>query len=124
MDLIAPRLVIIFKDAIERGTMPESMQSAVITLIHKKGKDAQKYRSYRPVSLINVDAKILAKILALRLEAHLPSLIHTDQVCFIRGWSSADNVRRLLQLIWQVRNSTEPVVAFSLDAKKAFDRVE
>lgn len=124
VDLIAPRLVIVFKDANERGTMPESMQSAVITLIHKKGKNAQKCGSYRPVSLINVDAKILAKILALRLEARLPSLIHTDQVGFIRGRSSADNVRRLLHLIWQVRNSTEPVVTFSLDAEKAFDRVE
>lgn len=124
MDLIAPRLVIVFRDAIIKGTMPESMQSAVITLIHKKGKEAQKCGSYRPVSLINVDAKILAKILALRLEAHLPSLIHPDQVGFIRGRSSADNVRRLLHLIWQVRNSPESVFAFSLDAEKAFDRVE
>lgn len=90
MDLIAPRLVIVFRDAIERGKMPESMQSA-ITLIHKKGKNAQQCGSYRPVSLINVDAKILAKILAMRL-AHLPSLIHPDQVGFIRGRSSADTV--------------------------------
>ena len=104
--------------------MPESMRSAVITLIHKKGKNPQQCGSYQPVSLINVDAKILAKILATRLEAHLSSLIHPDQVGFIKNRSSADNVRRLLHLIWQVRNCPDPIVAFSLDAEKAFDRVE
>ena len=124
VDLISPTLVKVFRDAIGRGKLPESMQSAVITLIHKKGKNAQQCGSYRPVSLINVDTKILAKILAMRLEAHLPSLIHPDQVGFIRGRSSADNVRRLLHLIWQVRNSPESVVTFSLDAETAFDRVE
>ncbi len=70
-------------------------------------------------SIFDVDAKILAKILALRLE-----VIHPDQVGFVKGRSSADNLRRLLHLVWQTRNSMEPVVAFSLDAEKAFDRVE
>lgn len=93
-DIIAPRLLIVFRDALERGRMPESMQTAVITLIHKKGKNPQQCGSYRPVSLINVDAKILAKVLATRLEAHLPRLIHSDQVGFIKGRPSADSVRR------------------------------
>lgn len=57
VDLLAPRLVIVFRDAIKRGSRPESMQSAVITLIHKKGKNAQQCGSYCPVSLIKVDAK-------------------------------------------------------------------
>ena len=73
--------------------------------------------------LANMDAKIL-KILALRLEVCIPTLIHPDQVGFVKGWSSADNLRRLLHLVWQTRNSMEPGVAFSLDAEKAFDRVE
>ncbi len=123
-DLLAPKLLTVFQDAFQRGSLPESMQNAIITLIHKKGKDPQQCGSYRPVSLINVDAKILAKILALRLEVCLPTLIHPDQVGFVKGRSSADNLRRLLHLVWQTRNSMEPVVAFSLDAEKAFDRVE
>lgn len=67
-----------------------------------------------------MEAKILAKILATTLEEHLPSLIHPDQVGFIRGRSSADHVRRLLHLMWQTRHSTEPKVSFSLDAENAF----
>ena len=39
--MIAPRLIIVFWDALERRMMPESIQSAVITLIHKKGKNPQ-----------------------------------------------------------------------------------
>ena len=123
-DLLAPRLLTVFQDAFQRGSLPESMQNAIITLIHKKGKDPQHCGSYRLVSLINVDAKILAKILALRLEVCLPTLIHPDQVGFVKGRSSADNLRRLLHLVWQKKNSMEPIVAFSLDAEKAFDRVE
>lgn len=99
------------------GSMPKIMQSAVITLVHTKGKNPQQCRSYRPVSLINV-------ILATQLETYLPSLIHPDHVGFIKGRSFADNVRRLLHLIWQTRNSAEPKIAFSLDAEKALDRVE
>lgn len=87
-------------------------------------KKPQYCGSYRPVSLINLDTKILAKILALRLEVCLSTLIHPDQVGFGKGRSSADNLRRLLHLVWQTRNSMEPVVAFSLEAEKAFDRVE
>uniref|UniRef100_A0A3P8RWR8 Reverse transcriptase domain-containing protein n=1 Tax=Amphiprion percula TaxID=161767 RepID=A0A3P8RWR8_AMPPE len=123
-DILAPRLPKVFQDALQRGSMPESMQSIVITLSHKKGKNPLQCGSYRPVSLINVDAKILAKILATRLEKFLPSLIHPDQVGFVKGRHSADNVRRLLHLMWQEKDSAEPRVAFSLDAEKAFDRVE
>lgn len=123
-DVVSPRLLTVFQDALKRGSLPDSMRVAIITLIHKKGKDPQQCGSYRPISLINVDAKILAKILATRLEVYLPSLIHQDQVGFIKGRTSADNVRRLLHLMWQTRNSVEPTIAFSLDAEKAFDRVE
>ncbi len=63
-DLLFPSPPAVFKDALQTGNLPETMQNAMITLIHKKGKDPQQCGSYRPVSLVNVDAKILAKILA------------------------------------------------------------
>ena len=101
-DLLAPRLLGVFRDALERGSLPDSMQTALITLIHKKGRDPQQCGSYRPVSLINVDAKILFKILASRLEGCLPKRIHPDQVGFIKNRTSSDNLRRLLHLMWQI----------------------
>lgn len=97
---------------------------ALITLIPKKDRDLTDPANYRPVSLINVDCKVLAKILASRLEKVLPGIIHKDQVGFIKGRSSADNMRRLIHLMWLNASENTPITAVSLDANKAFDRVE
>lgn len=121
IDELAPRLKVIYQDALKRGRLPESMREAVITLLHKKGRDPQQCSNYRPVSLINVDEKILAKILATTLEEVVPHLIHQDQVGFMQGRHSADKLSRLLHIMWMTRNSDTPMVAFSLDAEKVFD---
>merc|ERR1712131_160092 len=57
-------------------------------------------------------------------ESILPTIIHSDQVGFIKNRSSTDNMRRLLHLTHLNRNNPVPVTALSLDAEKAFDRVE
>lgn len=90
----------------------------------QKGRDHTDPANFRPISLINVDSKILAKVLAIWLETVLPYITHSDQVGFIKGRSSTDNLRRLLHLMWLNSSNTAPVVADSLDAEKAFDRVE
>lgn len=77
---LAPRLLAVYQDALRKGKLPASMRSAVITLLHKKDKDPQYCGNYRPISLINVDEKIISKVLAARLELVLPSLVHADQV--------------------------------------------
>lgn len=123
-DKLAPILTEVFKESLDLGKMPDTFNEALISLIHKKDKDPMDPGSFRPVSLINVDCKILTKVIAIRMENILPHLIHMDQVGFVKGRTSSDNVRRLLHLMWQNRNNDTPVVALSLDAHKAFDRVE
>ncbi len=82
------------------------------------------YSSYRPISLLNVDVNILTTIIASQLETVLPSIISTDQTGFIKNRFSFFNVRRLFNILYHPMSSSMPEVLISLDAEKAFDRVE
>ena len=63
-------------ECFEKGEMSCSQKQAVITLIEKKGKDRSFLENWRPISLVNVDAKIMAKAMAARIQNVLPSIIH------------------------------------------------
>lgn len=121
---IIPELVTLYNEIWETETMPTSMSEALITLILKPDKDPMECGSYRPISLLNTDYKIFTKMLANHLNEVIRVLVHPDQVGFIVGRQASDHLRRLRHLIWKVRDSNVPVAAISLDAEKAFDRVE
>ena len=95
--VLSPILLMLFNEAIETKLMPPSMRQAIITVFPKPGKDHKKMENYRPLSILNNDYKILAKILALRLERVIPSLIHI--VGYISELVSANNMHRLLHVI-------------------------
>lgn len=65
--------------------LPQTHKEANISLILKKGKSSESCSSYRPIALSNVDGKILAKVLASRLEDLLPFLIKEDQTGYTKG---------------------------------------
>ena len=73
------------QESYENGRLPLSLRGAVITLILKPNKPANKCQSYRPISLLNSDIKMLCKVLARRLEPILPLIIGSDQNGFVKG---------------------------------------
>ena len=79
-----PILLNLFQKTAEEGTFPNSFWEAIITLIPKPDKDNTKKENYRPITLMNIDAKIHNKIIN-RIQRHIKKLIHHDQVKFIPG---------------------------------------
>lgn len=120
---IAPALCSMFNESFSEGRLPPTLSEATISLLLKTDKDPLLCSSYRPISLLNVDLKILSKILAQRLQQVLSSLISVDQTGFMLGRHSFHNTRRLLNIL-NSPSSSSPEVIVSLDAEKAFDRVE
>uniref|UniRef100_A0A8C5MGI8 Reverse transcriptase domain-containing protein n=1 Tax=Leptobrachium leishanense TaxID=445787 RepID=A0A8C5MGI8_9ANUR len=116
-------LVKLYNGILEGRSVPPDFLRSDVILIPKEGKDPSFPHNNRPISLLNVDYKIFTKILANRLGALLPSIIHPDQVGFIPTRQAYENTRRNVVLIERARATGTPSLLLSLDAEKAFDRV-
>lgn len=120
--LLSP-LLDMCEESLEKGELPSTLKTALITLILKPDKPPTKCESYRPISLINNDTKIIAKVLARRLEKYLPSIVEPDQSGFIKGRQGFHNIRRVLNIVHAKKEAPDMAI-IGLDALKAFDMVE
>ena len=107
--------------AFKFGELSNSQKQAIITLIKKKGKDKRMIKNWRPISLINVDAKIASKTLAKRLEKVLPEIIHSNQNAFVKRRSLFDAIRTIDDVMEYTKEKELSGILVAIDFEKAFD---
>ncbi|KAM7288195.1 hypothetical protein ISCGN_028463 [Ixodes scapularis] len=124
-DAISPILAEVFNDIESRKLLPPSMRESFTVLIPKKTKSGPiaETTDFRPISLLCCDYKILAKILARRLDIGLRKIIGPHQSYGIRGRSIARNLHVMRTVCEATAEGHQPLAVMQLDLRQAFDRV-
>ena len=73
-------------ESFEKGEMSSAQKQAIITLIEKKEKDRSFLENWRPIFLVNVDTKIMTKVIASRIKNVLPDIIHPNQTGYVKDY--------------------------------------
>ena len=120
---LTPILHRLFLKIQENGRLPNSFYEGTIILIPKPDKDRTKKENFRPISLMNIDAKTLNKILLNCIEKYVEKIIHHDDVRFFPGMQRWHDIRKSINIIHHINKSKDKNTIKSIDAEKAFDKL-
>jgi exonuclease III len=111
------------KYASEKKHLSIDQRRGVINLIPKKDKDPRLIKNWRPISLLNTDYKIITKLLATRIKTILPTVIHPDQVAYLKDRFIGQNIRSILDIMDYTKLEDKNGIIAFLDFEKAFDTI-
>ena len=111
----------LFKKIVQDGTLPSSCR----THSTRPPSPSQKKGNCKPISLMNIDAKILNKILANRIQQHIEKVIHHDQLGFIPGMQGFFNIHKSINVIHHINKLKDKNhMKISIHAEKPFDKIQ
>ena len=113
-----------FNESFEKGELSTSQKQAVITLLQKPGKDRLLLSNWRPISLLNLDYKILTKTICQRIQDILPDIIHENQSGFVSNRKLEFTVRTIQDLMYYSDENDLLSYFLFVDFEKAFDLLE
>ena len=93
----------------EIGSLTELQKQSIITLIPKQNKDITTLDNWRPISLLNVDYKIAAKVIANRVKNIITKIKDHSQTGFIKSRYIGENIRLLLKLSIKLKKKISQV---------------
>ena len=105
------------------GELSISQRQSIIKLIEKKYRDKRLIENWRPISLLNVDAKIISKLLAKRLKNVLSPLISDNQTAYINGRFISEGGRLISDILEISAMLSLKGLLLTVDIQKAFDSV-
>ena len=106
--VIGDLVVAALNEAFQVGELAASPKQAIITLIKKESKDPLMIKNYRPISLLNVDYKILAKVLSTRVKEVLEEIILPDQVGYMENRNIGEAIRLIDDIIFHTSYNNIP----------------
>ena len=122
-DLVLPVLVRVFAAIGATGSVPRRFLDGAIVAILKPGGNPLETVGYRPITLLNTDYRLLARVLADRLQPALSKVVSPSQTAFLKGRRSGANILTL-QLLAEGLPADSEMVAALLDFSKAYDTID
>lgn len=122
-DVLKDILFRLFSEVEQKSILSRSMRSGIISLIYKKKGDRKFLKNYRPISLLQVDYKILARVMANRLKNVLCRIVSSSQTCCIMGRNILDTIASVRDVIEMADVEDLECYILKIDQEKAFDRV-
>jgi exonuclease III len=113
-----------YEESIKEGMLPPSQRQSIIRLIKKKDRDPSDIKNWRPISLMNVDSKLLSCALANRLKPLIPKIISKAQLGFVQGRLITDGTKLIRLLMEDLEANKGDALFAAVDFEKAFDSIE